>query len=179
MADERSAKEMVLSPSVAGPAGGGRFSHILMGILGLLLGLLMIAATLYRILLEFSRIDNSDIPDEIDNSLQILQVLYYLVATLCLAVIVTSIATFINFAWARKALLGSTGVMFVLLVGCGIYESSIIEAVFGVYVADSEAIHWRYKPMTTFSMLMAYISLFFGGLIWLIDYRQRDIKKAG
>ena len=22
-------------------------------------------------------------------------------------------------------------------------------------VADSEAIHWRYKPMTTFSMLMA------------------------
>ena len=102
--------------------------------------------------------------------------LYYLVAPLSLAVIVCSIATFINFAWARKALLGSTGAMFVLLVGCGIYEYSILQAVFGVYVADSEEIHWRYKPMTSFSMLMAYISLFFGGLIWLIDYlgRGRD-----
>ena len=27
--------------------------------------------------------------------------------------------------------------------------------------------------MTTFSMLMAYTSLFFGGLIWLIDYLGR------
>jgi len=161
------------------PVGGGLFARILMGILGLLLGLLMIAATLYRILAEFGRIDSSDIPDDIVNSLQILQALYYLVAAFCLAVIISSIATFINFAWARKALLGSTGAMFVLLVGCGIYESSIIEAVFGVYVADSEEIHWRYKPMTSFSMLMAYTSLFFGGLIWLIDYRQRDIKKAG
>ena len=34
------------------PVGGGLFSHILMGILGLLLGLLMIAAALYRILTE-------------------------------------------------------------------------------------------------------------------------------
>ncbi len=161
------------------PVGGGLFSRILMGILGLLLGLLMIAATLYRILAEFGRIDSSDIPDDIVNSLQILQALYYLVAAFCLAVIVSSIATFINFAWARKALLGSTGAMFVLLVGCGISEYSILQTVFGVYDVDSEEIHWRYKPMTSFSMLMAYISLFFGDLIWLIDYRQRDIKKAG
>ncbi len=27
--------------------------------------------------------------------------------------------------------------------------------------------------MTSFSMLMAYASLFFGGLIWLIDYLGR------
>ena len=155
------------------PVGGGLFSRILMGILGLLLGLLMIAATLYRILAEFGRIDSSDIPDEIDNSLQILQALYYLVAVLGLAVIVSSIATFINFAWARKALLGSTGAMFVLLVGCGISEYSILQTVFGVYDVDSEEIHWRYKPMTSFSMLMAYTSLFFGGLIWLIDYLGR------
>ena len=155
------------------PVGGGLFSRILMGILGLLLGLLMIAATLYRILAEFGRIDSSDIPDDIVNSLQILQALYYLVAAFCLAVIVSSIATFINFAWARKALLGSTGAMFVLLVGCGISEYSILQTVFGVYDVDSEEIHWRYKPMTSFSMLMAYTSLFFGGLIWLIDYLGR------
>ncbi|PXF20286.1 MAG: hypothetical protein CXX75_01000 [Methanobacteriota archaeon] len=68
--------------------GGGLFARILMGILGLLLGLLMIAATLYRILAEFGRIDSSDIPDDIVNSLQILQALYYLVAAFCLAVIV-------------------------------------------------------------------------------------------
>ena len=159
------------TPATA-PVGGGLFARILMGILGLLLGLLMIAATLYRILAEFGRIDSSDIPDDIVNSLQILQALYYLVAAFCLAVIVSSIATFINFAWARKALFGSIGAMFVLLVGCGIYETSIIEAVFGVYT-ESEKIHWRWKPMTTFSMLMAYTSLFFGGLIWLIDYLGR------
>ena len=160
------------TPATA-PAGGGLFSRILMGILGLLLGLLMIAATLYRILAEFGRIDSSDIPDDIVNSLQILQALYYLVAAFCLAVIVSSIATFINFAWARKALLGSTGAMFVLLVGCGISEYSLLQTVFGVYDVDSEEIHWRYKPMTSFSMLMAYTSLFFGGLIWLIDYLGR------
>ncbi len=91
----------------------------------------------------------------------------------CTTVIVSSIATFINFAWARKALLGSTGAMFVLLVGCGISEYSILQTVFGVYDVDSEKIHWRYKPMTSFSMLMAYTSLFFGGLIWLIDYLGR------
>ena len=160
------------TPEIA-PVGGGLFSRILMGILGLLLGLLMIAATLYRILAEFGRIDSSDIPDDIVNSLQILQALYYLVAAFCLAVIVSSIATFINFAWARKALLGSTGAMFVLLVGCGISEYSILQTVFGVYDVDSEEIHWRYKPMTSFSMLMAYTSLFFGGLIGFIDYLGR------
>ena len=155
------------------PVGGGLFSRILMGILGLLLGLLMIAATLSRVLLEFGRAE--DIPDEIAGSIQTLETLYYLVAALGFAVIVSSIATFINFAWARKALFGSIGAMFVLLVGCGIYETSIIDAVFGVY-AESEEIHWRWKPMTTFSMLMAYTSLFFGGLIWLIDYLGRPKK---
>ncbi|MCH2448259.1 MAG: hypothetical protein MK219_04345 [Candidatus Poseidoniia archaeon] len=154
------------------PAGGGRFSRILMGILGLLLGLLMIAAALYRILAELGGA-GGDIPDEIAGLIQTLRTLYYLVAPISFAIIVSSIATFINVAWARKALLGSIGAMFVLLVVCGIYESRIIEAVFGVYVAESEEIHWRYKPMTTFSMLMAYTSLFFGGLIWLIDYIGR------
>ena len=154
------------------PAGGGRFYRILMGILGLLLGLLMIAAALYRILAELGGA-GGDIPDEIAGSIQTLRTLYYLVGPLSFAIIVSSIATFINVAWARKALLGSIGAMFVLLVVCGIYESRIIEAVFGVYVAESEEIHWRYKPMTTFSMLMAYTSLFFGGLIWLIDYIGR------
>ena len=154
------------------PAGGGRFSRILMGILGLLLGLLMIAAALYRILAELGGA-GGDIPDEIAGLIQTLRTLYYLVAPLSFAIIVSSIATFINVAWARKALLGSIGAMFVLLVVCGIYESRIIDAVFGVYVAESEEIHWRYKPMTTVSMLMAYISLFFGGLIWLIDYLGR------
>ena len=154
------------------PAGGGRFSRILMGILGLLLGLLMIAAALYRILAELGGA-GGDIPDEIAGLIQTLRTLYYLVAPLSFAIIVSSIATFINFAWARKALLGSIGAMFVLLVVCGIYESRIIEAVFGVYVAESEEIHWRWKPMTTFSMLMAYTSLFFGGLIWFIDYLGR------
>ena len=160
------------TPATA-PVGGGLFSRILMGILGLLLGLLMIAATLSRVLLEFGRAE--DIPDEIAGSIQTLETLYYLVAALGFAVIVSSIATFINFAWARKALFGSIGAMFVLLVGCGIYETSIIDAVFGVY-AESEEIHWRWKPMTTFSMLMAYTSLFFGGLIWLIDYLGRPRK---
>ena len=157
------------------PAGGGRFSRILMGILGLLLGLLMIAAALYRILAELGGA-GGDIPDEIAGLIQTLRTLYYLVGPLSFAIIVSSIATFINVVWARKALLGSIGAMFVLLVVCGIYESRIIEAVFGVYVAESEEIHWRYKPMTTFSMLMAYISLFFGGLIWLIDYLGRPRK---
>ena len=156
------------------PVGGGLFSRILMGILGLLLGLLMIAAAQWRILAEFAGA-GQDIPDEIAGSIQTLETLYYLVAALGFAVIVSSIATFINFAWARKALFGSIGAMFVLLVGCGIYETSIIEAVFGVY-AESEEIHWRWKPMTTFSMLMAYTSLFFGGLIWLIDYLGRPRK---
>ena len=154
------------------PAGGGRFSRILMGILGLLLGLLMIAAALYRILAELGGA-GGDIPDEIAGLIQTLRTLYYLVGPISFAIIVSSIATFINVAWARKALLGSIGAMFVLLVVCGIYESRIIEAVFGVYVAESEEIHWRYKPMTTVSMLMAYISLFFGGLIWFIDYLGR------
>ena len=157
------------------PAGGGRFSRILMGILGLLLGLLMIAAALYRILAELGG-TGGDIPDEIAGLIQTLRTLYYLVAPISFAIIVSSIATFINVAWARKALLGSIGAMFVLLVVCGIYESRIIEAVFGVYVAESEEIHWRYKPMTTVSMLMAYISLFFGGLIWFIDYLGRPRK---
>ena len=161
------------TPEIA-PVGGGLFSRILMGILGLLLGLLMIAAAQWRILAEFARA-GQDIPDEIAGSIQTLETLYYLVAALGFAVIVSSIATFINFAWARKALFGSIGAMFVLLVGCGIYETSIIDAVFGVY-AESEEIHWRWKPMTTFSMLMAYTSLFFGGLIWLIDYLGRPRK---
>jgi hypothetical protein len=72
-----------------------------------------------------------EVLNEIADSLQTLQALFYLVAALCLAVIVSSIATFINSAWAPKALLGSTGEMFVLLVGCGIYEYSIIQTVFG------------------------------------------------
>ena len=163
------------TPATA-PVGGGLFARILMGILGLLLGFLMISATLYRLMEVGSALDSSEIPDEIAGSLPTLQALFYLVAAFCLAVIVSSIATFINFAWARKALFGSIGAMFVLLVGCGIYETSIIEAVFGVYVAESEEIHWRWKPMTTFSMLMAYTSLFFGGLIWLIDYLGRPRK---
>ena len=60
------------------PAGGGRFSRILMGILGLLLGLLMIAAALYRILAELGGA-GGDIPDEIAGSIQTLRTLYYLV----------------------------------------------------------------------------------------------------
>ena len=154
------------------PAGGGRFSRILMGILGLLLGLLMIAAALYRILAELGG-TGGDIPDEIAGSLPTLKALFYLVAAFCLAVIVSSIATFINSAWAPKALLGSTGAMFVLLVGCGIYEYSIINELYGGHLADAEDIPWQMKPMTTFSMLMTYTSLFFGGLIWLIDYLGR------
>ena len=156
------------------PVGGGLFSRILMGILGLLLGLLISAATLFRLVqLSQAHSAEDEILNEIADSLQTLQALFYLVAALCLAVIVSSIATFINSAWARKALLGSTGAMFVLLVGCGISEYSILQTVFGVYDVDSEEIHWRYKPMTSFSMLMAYTSLFFGGLIWLIDYLGR------
>ena len=160
------------TPATA-PVDGGLFARILMGILGLLLGFLMILATLYRLMEVGSALDSSEIPDEIAGSLPTLQALFYLVAAFCLAVIVSSIATFINSAWARKALLGSTGAMFVLLVGCGIYEYSIINELYGGHLADAEEIPWRMKPMTTFSMLMAYASLFFGGLIWLIDYLGR------
>ncbi len=157
---------------------GGRFSRILTGILGLLLGLLISATTLFRLVqLSQAHSAEDEVLNEIADSLQTLQALFYLVAALCLAVIVSSIATFINSAWARKALLGSTGAMFVLLVGCGIYEYSIINELYGGHLADAEEIPWRMKPMTTFSMLMAYVSLFFGGLIWLIDYlgRGRDV----
>ena len=180
MADERSAKEMVLSPSVAGPAGGGRFSHILMGILGLLLGLLMILVTLYG-LMGMGLALSSDIPVELEDGIRIMQVLFYFVAALGLAVIVSSIAIFINSAWAPKALLGSTGAMFVLLVGCGIYEYSMFDVFYGDLFANSEAkeyVPWQITPMTTFSMLMVYINLFFGGLIWLIYYKAKNIKKA-
>ena len=164
------------TPATA-PVGGGLFSRILTGILGLLLGFLIILATLYRLMEVGSALDSSEIPDEIAGSLPTLQALFYLVAAFCLAVIVSSIATFINSAWARKALLGSTGAMFVLLVGCGIYEYSIIQTVFGDQLANSEEVPWQWKPMTTYSMLMAYVSLFFSGLIWLIDYlgRGRDV----
>ena len=41
-----------------------------------------------------------------------------------------------------------------------------------------EYVPWQITPMTTFSMLMVYINLFFGGLIWLIDYKAKNIKKA-
>ena len=166
------------SMAAAGTAGGSRFSRILMGILGLLLGFLMISATLYRLMEVGYALDSSEIPDEIVGSLPTLQALFYLVAAFCLAVIISSIATFINSAWARKALLGSTGAMFVLLVGCGMYEYSLINEVYGGHLADAEEIPWRMKPMTTFSMLMAYVSLFFGGLIWLIDYLGRGRGEA-
>ena len=161
------------TPATA-PVGGGRFSRILMGILGLLLGLLMILVTLYG-LMGMGLALSSDIPVELEDGIRIMQVLFYFVAALGLAVIVSSIATFINSAWAPKALLGSTGAMFVLLVGCGIYEYSM----FDVFYGDPEVkeyIPWRITPMTTFSMLMAYTSLFFGGLIWLIDYLGRPRK---
>ena len=164
------------TPATA-PVGGGLFARILMGILGLLLGFLMILATLYRLMEVGSALDSSEIPDEIAGSLPTLQALFYLVAAFCLAVIVSSIATFINSAWAPKALLGSTGAMFVLLVGCGIYEYSMFDVFYGDTFTNSEEakeyISWRITPMTTFSMLMVYINLFFSGLIWLIDYRGR------
>ncbi|OIR12933.1 MAG: hypothetical protein BEU05_02815 [Marine Group III euryarchaeote CG-Bathy2] len=159
------------SEATPAPVGGSLFSRILMGILGLLLGLLISLATFYR-LTEIGWALSSDIPDEFSDQIRIMQMLFKLVAALCLAIIVSSIATFINTAWAPKALLGSTVAMCVLLLGCGIYEYIIIDAVYGDQLS-SEEIPWRYKPMTTISMLMAYISLFFGGLIWLIDYLRR------
>jgi hypothetical protein len=150
--------------------------RILMGILGLLLGLLMILVTLYgRMGMDLAL--SSDIPVELEDGIRIMQMLFYLVAALSLAVIVSSIATFINSAWAPKALLGSTGAMFVLLVGCGIYEYSMFDVFYGDTFTNSEEakeyISWRITPMTTFSMLMVYINLFFSGLIWLIYYLGR------
>ncbi len=101
------------------PKKGGLGSRILMGLIGILMSLVIAALSFYH---KFGQIDQADLtsPDfvPVRDSMETLSALLALVIVLALVTIICSILTFIGLGFSKKALLGSSTIMLVVLLAC-------------------------------------------------------------
>ncbi len=114
------------------PKKGGLGSRILMGLIGILMSLVIAALSFYH---KFGQIDQADLtsPDfvPVRDSMETLSALLALVIVLALVTIICSILTFIGLEFSKKALLGSSTIMLVVLLACVWVEWSIVQTILG------------------------------------------------
>jgi hypothetical protein len=135
----------------------GLGSRILMGLIGILMSLVIAAVSFYH-RFEILSVDLSEpslVP--IRDSMEILSALLALVIVLALVTIICSILTFIGLDFSKKALLGSSTIMLVVLLICVWIEWSIIQTLFGDIPENTT--NWRMNPLTMPPTLFAYCNL--------------------
>jgi hypothetical protein len=139
------------------PEKSGLVSRILMGIIGILMSLVIAAVSFYH-RFEIMSVDLSeDYLVPIRDSMETLSALLALVIILALVTIICSILTFIGLGFSKKALLGSSTIMLVVLLVCVWLEWSIIQTWFGDN--PEYATNWRMNPLTMPPTLFAYCNL--------------------
>ena len=140
------------------PEKSGLGSRILMGLIGLLMSLVIAALSFYH---RFGRIDQADLtsPDfvPVRDSMETLSALLALVIVLALVTIICSILTFIGLGFSKKALLGSSTIMLVVLLACVWVEWSIVQTIFGDNPENTT--DWRRNLLTMPPTLFAYCNL--------------------
>ncbi len=139
------------------PEKSGVASRILMGLIGILMSLVIAAVSLYH-RFEIMSADLTS-PDfvPVRNSMETLSALLALVIVLALVTIICSILTFIGLGFSKKALLGSSIIMLVVLLVCVWMEWSIVQTIFG---DDPEnTADWRRNLLTMPPTLFAYCNL--------------------
>ena len=138
------------------PEKSGVGSRILMGIIGILMSLVIAAVSFYH-RFEIMSVDLSeDYLVPIRDSMETLSALLALVIILALVTIICSILTFIGLGFSKKALLGSSTIMLVVLLVCVWMEWSIIQTWFG---DNPDTTDWRRNLLTMPPTLFAYCNL--------------------
>ena len=139
------------------PEKGGVASRILMGLIGILMSLVIAAVSFYH-RYEIMSVDLSeDYLVPIRDSMETLSALLALVIILALVTIICSILTFIGLGFSKKALLGSSTIMLVVLLVCVWMEWSIIQTWFGDN--PEYTTNWRMNLLTMPPTLFAYCNL--------------------
>ncbi|HIB23421.1 MAG TPA: hypothetical protein EYO22_01730 [Candidatus Poseidoniales archaeon] len=139
------------------PEKGGVASRILMGLIGILMSLVIAAVSFYH-RYEILSVDLSeDYLVPIRDSMEILSALLAFVIILALVTIICSILTFIGLGFSKKALLGSSTIMLVVLLVCVWMEWSIIQTWFGDN--PEYTTNWRMNLLTMPPTLFAYCNL--------------------
>ena len=139
------------------PEKSGLGSRILMGLIGLLMSLVIAAVSFYH-RYEIMSVDLSeDYLVPIRDSMETLSALLALVIILALVTIICSILTFIGLGFSKKALLGSSTIMLVVLLVCVWIEWSIIQTWFGDN--PEYTTNWRMNLLTMPPTLFAYCNL--------------------
>ena len=139
------------------PEKSGLGSRILMGLIGILMSLVIAAVSFYH-RFEIMSVDLSeDYLVPIRDSMETLSTLLALVIILALVTIICSILTFIGLGFSKKALLGSSTIMLVVLLVCVWMEWSIIQTWFGDIPENTT--NWRMNPLTMPPTLFAYCNL--------------------
>jgi hypothetical protein len=139
------------------PEKSGLGSRILMGIIGILMSLVIAAVSFYH-RYEIMSVDLSeDYLVPIRDSMETLSALLALVIVLALVTIICSILTFIGLGFSKKALLGSSTIMLVVLLVCVWMEWTIIQTWFGDN--PEYTTNWRMNLLTMPPTLFAYCNL--------------------
>ena len=113
------------------PEKSGFASRILMGLIGILMSLVIAAVSFYH-RFEIMSVDLSeDYLVPIRDSMETLSALLALVIVLALVTIICSILTIIGLAFSKKALLGSSTIMLVVLLACVWVEWSTLQPILG------------------------------------------------
>ena len=139
------------------PEKSGVASRILMGLIGILMSLVIAAVSFYH-RFEIMSVDLSeDYLVHIRDSMETLSALLALVIVLALVTIICSILTFIGLGFSKKALLGSSTIMLVVLLACVWMEWSIVQTLFGDNPENTT--DWRMNLSTMPPTLFAYCNL--------------------
>ncbi|HIL65248.1 MAG TPA: hypothetical protein EYG33_03670 [Candidatus Poseidoniales archaeon] len=135
----------------------GLGSRILMGFIGLLMSIVIMAVTFYH-RYEIRSVDLNEAHfDPIRDSMVNLSTLLSLVIVLAIVTLICSILTFIGFGFSKKALLVSSTIMLLILLVCVWIELDIVQTIFGDNPDNS--INWRMNPLTMPPTLFAYCNL--------------------
>ena len=139
------------------PEKSGLGSRILMGLIGILMSLVIAAVSFYH-RYEIMSVDLSeDYLVPIRDSMETLSALLALVIVLALVTLICSILTFIGLGFSKKALLGSSTIMLVVLLVCVWMEWTIIQTWFGDN--PEYTTNWRMNLLTMPPTLFAYCNL--------------------
>ena len=139
------------------PEKSGVASRILMGLIGILMSLVIAAVSFYhRYEIMSADLTSHDFVS-VRDSMEILSALLALVIVLALVTIICSILVFIGLGFSKKALLGSSTIMLVVLLICVWMEWSILQTIFGD--SSEYTTNWRMNPLTMPPTLFAYCNL--------------------